>query len=60
MNAKAKQVADINAIGTPWNGFGISENSILSLTPASKIRAKVNPIAADAPFTTVSIKLYPS
>ena len=53
MNAKAKQVADINAIGTPWNGFGIFEYSIPSLTPASKISANVNPTAAPAPFTTV-------
>lgn len=46
MNAKAKQVADINAIGTPWNGFGIFEYSILSLTPARRISASVNPTAA--------------
>ena len=60
MNAKARQVAEINAIGTPWKGLGISEYSILSLTPASKISANVNPTAAPIPFTIVSIKLYPS
>ena len=60
MNAKAKQVADINAIGTPWNGFGIFEYSILSLTPARRISASVNPTAAPIPFTIVSMKLYPS
>lgn len=60
INAIASNPAQIKAIGIPLNGAGIAEYSILSLIPASKTNASENPTATAKPFTTVSIKLYPS
>ena len=55
-------VADISVSGTPLNGCGTpsSFTSFVLLTPANRIRARVNPTDAPNAFASDRPKPYPA
>ena len=50
----------MNAMGNPFIRCGTGANSRRSRMPLIMMRASVNPMPAETPWTTASRKLYPS